>query len=184
MGTPQDYQHPPASAYPRAVRTRLIAVVGSGGDVPPVIAKLAEDLGAALVREGFGLVCGGLGGVMEAACRGAVRERGKAFHPPIVGLLPKYDVTAGNPYLDVSIPTGLGHARNALVAAAGEVVLCIGGATGALSEVGLARKIGRPVIAFRSTGGTAALVAKTIESVTAVSTVPEAMAKIKELLPG
>jgi uncharacterized protein (TIGR00725 family) len=166
------------------MRTRLIAVVGSGGGISEENAKLAEALGAALVREGFGIVCGGLGGVMEAACRGAVRERGKALHPPIVGLLPKYDVTQGNAYLDVAIPTGLGHARNVLVASSGEVVLCIGGATGALSEVALARKIGRPVIVFRPSGGTAALVGKTIGSVTAVDTVPEAVAKIRSLLPG
>jgi uncharacterized protein (TIGR00725 family) len=161
----------------------MIAVVGAGGGLSAENAKLAEALGAALVRDGYGIVCGGLGGVMEAACRGAVRERGKALHPPIVGLLPGYDETQGNAYLDVAIPTGLGHARNALVAAAGEVVLCIGGATGALSEVALARKIGRPVIAFRPSGGTAALVGKAIDSVTAVDTVPEAVAKIRALLP-
>ena len=165
------------------MRTRLIAVIGSGSDLDRETAVLAESLGAALVREGYGIVCGGMGGVMEAVCRGAVRARGKALHPPPVGILPTYDHTSGNAYLDIVIPTGLAHARNAVVAAAGEVVVCVGGATGALSEVALARKIGRPVLAFKESGGTAGLAARALESVGEVGTVEEAVARIKALLP-
>jgi uncharacterized protein (TIGR00725 family) len=165
------------------MRTRLIAVIGSGKELDKEVAVLAEEMGAALVRAGYGIVSGGLGGVMEAVSRGAVRARGKELTPPIIGILPSYDVTSGNPYLDLVVPSGLSHARNALVAAAGEAVICIGGATGALSEVGLARKIGRPVLAFPGTGGTASLVGKALHSVIEVETVDEAMEALGQQVP-
>jgi uncharacterized protein (TIGR00725 family) len=164
------------------MRTKLIAVVGTGTPLAPDAAALAEELGAALVRADYGVVCGGLGGVMEAVCRGAVRERGKGQWPPILGILPGYDHDGGNDYLDVAIPTGLGHARNAVIAAAGDAMVCLGGAMGALSEVALARKIGRPVIAMPAAGGTARLAAKAIPTVVAVATVAEAIARLRELL--
>ena len=119
---------------------------------------------------------------MEAVCRGAVKERGKGQWPPVIGILPSYDLAGGNAYLDVAIPSGMGHARNALVAAAGDAVVCVGGAMGALSEVALARKIGRPVVALRPSGGTAALVAKAIPTVTAVDGSQDAIARLRELL--
>jgi uncharacterized protein (TIGR00725 family) len=164
------------------MRTRLIAVVGNGGDLTAEQAQLAESLGAALAEAGYGVVCGGLGGVMESVARGAVTARGTARHPPVVGILPHYLPEQGNDYLDVVLPTGLGHARNALVAAAGEVVICVGGAAGALSEVALARKIGRPVLAFPDSGGTAGLAAKVLPSVVAVSTPEEAVSRVREVL--
>ncbi len=164
------------------MRTRLIAVVGNGSDLTAEQARLAESLGAALVKAGYGVVCGGLGGVMEAVARGAVTERGAGRHPPVVGVLPHYLPEQGNDYLDIVLPTGLGHARNTLVAAAGEAVVCIGGAAGALSEVALARKIGRPVLAFPDSGGTAGLAARVLPSVEAVATPEEAVARIGELL--
>jgi uncharacterized protein (TIGR00725 family) len=163
------------------MRTRLVAVVGSGGHLTPEETELAESLGEALARAGYGVVCGGLGGVMEAAARGAARGRGAARHPPIVGVLPSYDIETANGFLDVVIPTGMGHARNAIVAAAGEVVVCVAGGTGTLSEVGLARKIKRPVLALRGSGGTASLVGKVLPSVEAVSTVEEALRRIHAL---
>jgi len=165
------------------MRTRLIAVIGSGKELDREVAVVAEEMGAALVRAGYGIVSGGVGGVMEAVSRGAVRARGKEVAPPIIGILPSYDVTSGNAYLDLVLPTGMGHARNALVAAAGEALICIGGATGALSEVGLARKIGRPVISFPGTGGTASLVGKALSSVIEVETVDEAMEAIGQHVP-
>jgi uncharacterized protein (TIGR00725 family) len=162
------------------MRITMVAVVGSGKALTPETAALAERLGAALAAAGYGIVCGGLGGVMKAVARGA-RTRPPP-RPPIVGLLPDYDVASGNEYLDVVLPTGLGHARNVLVAAAGEAVLCVGGATGALSEVAIARKIGRPVLAFPATGGTAAVVSKALEQVISVATPEEAVRRLKELL--
>jgi hypothetical protein len=83
--------------------------------------------------------------------------------------------------VELVLPTGLGHARNAVVAAAGDAMVCIGGAMGALSEIALARKIGRPVLVFPESGGTAGLAAKVIPAVTAVETVEEAVARIRAL---
>jgi len=165
------------------MRTRLIAVVGSGRTLSTEETMLAESLGARLVEAGYGVVTGGMGGVMEAVCRGAVRQRGPESHPPLIGILPGYDPTAGNPFLDVVLPTGLGHARNALVVSSGDAVVCIGGATGALSEVALARKIGRPVLAFPGSGGTAAVVARSLSKVEAIASVEEAMQRLLDLVP-
>src|SRR5206468_3170100 len=81
------------------------------------------------------LVCGGLGGVMEAAARGAARRGGM-----VVGLLPTYRHADGNAHLTVSLPTGLGHARNILVAAAGDAVIALPGLHGTLAEVAPARR--------------------------------------------
>ena len=165
------------------MRTRLIAVVGSGGEPPPAVAELAEQLGAALIVAGYGIVTGGRGGVQEAVCRGAVRRRGKAALPPLIGLLPGHDAAAGNAYLDVAIPTGVAQAHHALIAAAGEVVVCVGGATGAMAEMALARKMGRPVIALRPSGGTAGLLARVMDSVYGADSVAEVVDRIGTLLP-
>ncbi|MEM8883443.1 MAG: TIGR00725 family protein [Planctomycetota bacterium] len=165
------------------MRTRLISVVGSGNEPPQAVAGLAERLGAELVAAGYGIVTGGRGGVQEAVCRGAVKARGKASEPPLVGLLPGYDARAGNAYLDLSIPTGLSQAHHALVASAGEVMVCIGGATGAMAEVALARKMGRPVVALVPSGGTAGLLARAMDSVYAAETTEAVIARIAQLLP-
>jgi uncharacterized protein (TIGR00725 family) len=87
------------------------------------------------------LVCGGLGGVMEAACRGAKGSGGLT-----VGILPGADRAAANPFVDVAIPTGLGEARNALVVRAADAVIAIGGGYGTLSEIALALRAGKPVV--------------------------------------
>ena len=86
------------------------------------------------------MVCGGLGGVMEAACRGA-----KEADATTVGILPGTDRSAANRFVDVAIPTGLGEARNALVVRAADAVIAIGGAYGTLSEIALALKAGKRV---------------------------------------
>lgn len=166
------------------MRVQLVSVIGGGKDLAKPAVVLAESVGAALARAGFGLVTGGLGGVMESVCRGFSLARGKATWPPIVGVLPGYEGSSANDYVDITLPTGLGYARNVVVAAAGEACLCIGGAMGALSEIALARKIGRPVLVFAESGGTAGLASKVLHSVHAVASVEEAMAKLKELLSG
>lgn len=125
---------------------RLVAVVGAG-DADVVTRAAAEEVGAELARAGAGVVCGGLGGVMEAACRGAARAGGLT-----VGLLPGDDPEAANPWVAVVIPTGLGEARNTLVARAGRALIAVGGGHGTLSEVAFALKTGRRVVALRSWG--------------------------------
>jgi uncharacterized protein (TIGR00725 family) len=103
--------------------------------------SVAERVGALVARRGAVLVCGGLGGVMEAACRGARQEGGTA-----VGILPGLDRGAANPHVDVALATGLGEARNALVVRAADALIAIGGAYGTLSEIALALKGGKRVI--------------------------------------
>jgi uncharacterized protein (TIGR00725 family) len=98
-------------------------------------------VGALVARRGAVLVCGGLGGVMEAACRGAREEGGTA-----VGILPGLDRGAANAFVDVALASGLGEARNALVVRAADALIAIGGAYGTLSEIALALKGGKRVI--------------------------------------
>ncbi|MDH3590448.1 MAG: TIGR00725 family protein [Planctomycetota bacterium] len=164
------------------MRTRLVAVVGGGTKLSPDQETTAEELGAGLVGAGYGVVCGGLGGVMEAVARGAARARGEAPWPPVVGILPNYDPAAGNDHLDIVLPTGMGHARNVLVAAAGEAVICVGGAMGAMSEMAIARKIGRPVVTLPGSGGAARVLSKAVQTVISAENAADAVAKVKELL--
>jgi len=121
-----------------------VAVVGPG-DASPTEIESAELVGRAIAERGHVLVCGGLGGVMEAAARGASKAGGTA-----VGILPGNDRAAGNEWLTIAIPTGLGELRNGLVIRAADVVIAVGGAYGTLSEVALALKTGVPVIGLES----------------------------------
>jgi uncharacterized protein (TIGR00725 family) len=109
---------------------------GEGGDL-----AAAERVGRELGSRGAVLVCGGLGGVMEAACRGA-KEAGATT----VGILPGTDRAAANEFVDVAIPTGLGEARNALVVRAADALVAVGGGYGTLSEIALALKAGKRVV--------------------------------------
>ena len=117
-----------------------IAVVG-GGQADQAQLSEAEAVGRALAEAGAVLVCGGLGGVMEAACRGA-REAGGTT----LGLLPGSDRSAANAWVSVAVPTGLGEARNALVVRAADAVIAVAGEYGTLSEIALALKAGKPVV--------------------------------------
>jgi uncharacterized protein (TIGR00725 family) len=117
-----------------------VAVVGPG-EASPAEADAAELVGQALAQAGAAVVCGGLGGVMAAACRGAESAGGLT-----VGLLPGTDRAAANQWVQVALPTGLGELRNGLVVRAADAVIAVGGAYGTLSEVALALKTGVPVI--------------------------------------
>jgi uncharacterized protein (TIGR00725 family) len=102
---------------------------------------LAEEVGRAAAERGAVLVCGGLGGVMEAACRGAKSRDGRTL-----GILPGTDRAAANPHVDVAVPTGLGEARNAIVVRTADAVIAVAGEFGTLSEIALALKAGKPVV--------------------------------------
>jgi uncharacterized protein (TIGR00725 family) len=128
---------------PSTPERSYVAVVGPGAGAAPADTAAAQETGALLAESGATLVCGGLGGVMEAACRGA-RQRGGVT----VGILPGRRHGEGNSYLTVELPTGLGEMRNALVVAAAEAVIAIGGSWGTLSEVALAMRTGTPVFAI------------------------------------
>jgi hypothetical protein len=101
----------------------------------------AEEVGRLIAEADAVLVCGGLGGVMDAAARGCEAGGGAS-----IGILPGERRDAASPHLTVSIPTGLGEARNALVVRAADAVIAIGGEFGTLSEIALALKVGKPVI--------------------------------------
>ncbi len=120
--------------------SRWIGVIGPGEAAEDELA-VAEEVGAAIAERGAVLVCGGLGGVMEAACRGA-RSRGGFT----VGLLPGPDREAANGWVQFPIATGLGEARNVLVVRAADALVAVGGGWGTLSEIALALKTDRPVI--------------------------------------
>ena len=103
---------------------KMIAVIG-GSECDEYAIQLAEKLGEAIAKKGATLICGGRGGVMEASCRGA-----KKFDGLTVGLLPTLDKKDANAFVDVIIPTGLGYARNFIVAQAGDAVIAIAGSAG------------------------------------------------------
>ena len=128
---------------------RQITVIGSSGRIPPRIHKMAEELGRAIASRGAVLITGGRGGIMEAVCKGAKEKKGLT-----VGILPGSERDA-NPYVDVMIVTGMGDARNAINVLSADAVIAIHGGAGTLSEVGLALKAGKKVIAIRTSGGIA-----------------------------
>jgi uncharacterized protein (TIGR00725 family) len=124
--------------------TRYVAVVGPG-EASERELEDAEAVGRELAAGGAVVVCGGLGGVMAAACRGAESAGGLT-----VGILPGADREAANEWVRVAIPTGLGEMRNALVVRAADAVVAVGGAYGTLSEIALALKTGVAVVGLGS----------------------------------
>jgi uncharacterized protein (TIGR00725 family) len=121
-------------------RPLFISVIGEN-DPSPRLAALAEAVGAEIAAAGAVLICGGLGGAMEAACRGAHSRGGVT-----IGILPGTRHGEANPYVTYAIPTGLGHARNLLVARSAHAVIAVGGKYGTLSEIAFAKIEGTPVI--------------------------------------
>ena len=125
-------------------KKRFIAVIG-GNQCSPQEAQLAEEVGRELARRGAILVCGGLSGVMEAACKGASSEGGIT-----IGILPGDNRQAANPYVQIPIVTGLGYARNLAVVKSAQAVIAIGGSYGTLSEISHALQSGIPVIGLNT----------------------------------
>lgn len=123
---------------------RQIGVIGAG-ECSGEVYELARAVGRELARRGHVVVCGGLGGVMEAACRGAKEEGGIT-----VGILPTADIRDANPWVDVAIATGMGEARNVIVVHSSEGLIAISGGYGTLSELAIALKVGKPVVSLRS----------------------------------
>ncbi|WP_248896766.1 TIGR00725 family protein [Haloplanus halobius] len=116
-----------------------VSVVGSG-TATATERERARNLGRLLARRDHVVVCGGLGGVMEAVCRGADAAGGET-----IGILPTADPDDANPYVDTAIATGMAHARNAMVVMNGDAVVAVGGSAGTLSELGFAGVFDRPV---------------------------------------
>ncbi len=122
----------------------FIAVIG-GSDCSTEEANLAEEVGREVARNGAMLVCGGLGGVMEAACRGASREGGLT-----IGILPGDNRRTANPYVQIPIVTSIGYARNVAVVKSAQAVIAIDGSYGTLSEISHALQSGIPVIGLNT----------------------------------
>jgi uncharacterized protein (TIGR00725 family) len=139
---PQEVQ---GEDMPGNLTARYVAVIG-GGEADPEVAALAYEVGRELARKGAVVVCGGLGGVMEAAARG-VQEAGGVS----IGILPDPDRRRANPYLTYTIPTNLGHARNMLIVHSAEAVIAVDGSYGTISEAAIALKLGKPVVALQNT---------------------------------
>jgi uncharacterized protein (TIGR00725 family) len=174
-------------------RMSMVAVIGDGilaeGSQPW---RLAELLGERLVDAGYRVLTGGLGGVMEAASRGA--RRSVSYVPGLViGLLPGDEPAAANAHVDVSIATGLGHLRNALIAHA-DAVVAIGGGAGTLSEIALAWMHRRLLLAYRVEGWSGRLAGTRVDDrvrfasipddrVFAIDTADEAVALLEQRLP-
>ena len=122
----------------------IIAVIGNSS-CSPKEAKLAESVGELLAQRGVTLICGGLGGVMEAACRGAKSKGGLT-----VGILPGQDSSTANPCVDIPVATGIGEARNLAVVKSAQAVIAVGGSYGTLSEIAYALKDSIPVIGLNT----------------------------------
>jgi uncharacterized protein (TIGR00725 family) len=121
-------------------KKKIIAVIG-GGEPSSREAELAEEVGRELAQQGAVVVCGGLGGVMEAVCKGASSKGGQT-----IGILPGDSRRAANPYVQIPIVTGMGYARNVVVVKSAQAVIAVGGSYGTLSEISHALQNGIPVI--------------------------------------
>ncbi len=138
---------------------------------------LAEQVGQGLAEAGVTVVCGGLGGVMEAASKGAAEAGGE-----VVGIVPGVSVEEANPHCTHVVASAIGYARNLAVVASGEVVIAVGGEWGTLSEIGHARTFGKTVVALRSWGLTGRERMEGAPGVVPVETAAEAVAAALDAL--
>jgi len=157
------------------MREPYVAVVGPSAGTPAELA-LGEAVGRGLAEAGAVLVCGGMGGVMEAAAGGATKAGGKT-----VGILPTDSRLEGNPYLTIAVATGMGEARNAIVVRTADVVIAVHGGFGTLSEIALALKMGKPVVGLGTWELTKA--GEASEAIVRAGSAEDAVAKAIALLP-
>lgn len=122
----------------------MIGVIGAG-DANEEERKIAEAVGAEIARRGYTLVCGAMGGVMEAACRGAKSEDGIT-----IGIIPGDSKADCNQYVDIPVVTAMGHARNVIVVSSSDAVIAIGGSFGTLSEIAFALRLEVPIIGINT----------------------------------
>ncbi|MFN7973135.1 MAG: acyl-CoA synthetase [Acidobacteriota bacterium] len=153
-------------------RRATVAIIGDGGaaEGTPVY-EAARAAGRLAVDRGYRVVSGGLGGVMEAAFRGA-RDGARYQDGDTIAILPKLDPGRANDWADIAIPTGLGHQRNALVAAS-DAVIAIGGGAGTLCEIAFAWMFGRLVIAIPLSGWARELADRRLDDKVRFATIPE-----------
>jgi uncharacterized protein (TIGR00725 family) len=123
-----------------SLRKIIIGVIGASRPSPAGL-HIAEAVGREIARCGATLVCGGLGGVMEAAAKGACEAGGE-----VLGILPGPDKSAANPYVTLPVPTNMGHARNVIIAHTADALIAVEGEYGTLSETAIGLKLGKPVL--------------------------------------
>jgi uncharacterized protein (TIGR00725 family) len=126
------------------MKKQIIGVIGAGKD-DAALTKIAEEVGRLIAAREALLVCGGLGGVMEAAARGA-----KAAGGTTIGILPQATKEMANRYIDVPVATGFGEGRNVVIIRTADALIAIGGEYGTLSEVAFALKMGKPVVGINT----------------------------------
>ncbi len=146
---------------------KIIAVIGAA-DAAPELLTLAREIGAGIAQNGWTLVTGGLSGVMEAASIGAHAQGGT-----VVGILPTATTEAANPYVTIPIATNMGHARNAIIAHTADALVAVGGGYGTLSEIAIAKKLGKRVFGLSTWN---------IEGVEQKESVEEVIGALKEML--
>ena len=146
----------------------MIGVVGAGSCSKDIYEQ-ARKIGEGIAKVGATLVCGGLGGVMEGACRGAFEAGGTT-----VGILPGTDRHQANAYVTIPVVTDLGHARNILVVRSSDIIIAVSGGYGTLSEISIALKVGKPVIGLATWSH--------MEAVQHVATPKEALVVMASLL--
>lgn len=145
----------------------IISVIGAGS-CEKKIYEIAEEIGRLIAEKGATLVTGGLGGVMEAASKGAKEAGGIT-----VGILPGFSKDEANPYVMIPITTGLSHARNIIIVRSADAVIAVAGEYGTLSEIAIALKLGKPVIGIETWDN--------IEGIVKASSPDEAVQKVFEL---
>ena len=150
------------------IRPKYVGVIGAG-QCPDSVYQIAKDVGHAIAKNGWVLVCGGLGGVREGAAEGCAEAGGMT-----VGILPGLEKESANPHIKITVPTGLGEGRNLLVVRASDVLIAIAGGHGTLSESALALKGKKPVIGLETW--------KDIEGVQYVGTPQEAIEGVTRYL--
>lgn len=126
------------------MKKRVIAVIGSG-TADESLRETAEQVGRLIAKRNAVLVCGGLGGVMEAAARGAKSEGGTT-----VGILPQDHKDYANPWIDIAVATGFGEGRNVIIVRTADALIAVGGEYGTLSEIAFGLRNGKPVIGLHT----------------------------------
>jgi len=132
-------------------RAILIGVIGSSS-ASEKAKGIAYSVGQEIIKQGYHLICGGLGGVMEAASKGAYDASG-GNNERIIGILPGHIKEDANNYVGISIPTGIGFARNMIIACSSDAVIAVEGGSGTLSEISMAWQYGKPIVVMKGSGG-------------------------------
>ncbi len=148
---------------------QIIGIIGAGS-CDEATYQMAVSVGRQIASRGYVLICGGLGGVMEGAARGAKEAGGTT-----VGILPGFSPQDANPFIDIPIVTGIGHARNVIIVRTAAVLIAISGSYGTLSEIAVALKLKKPIVGLKTWPG--------FEEIHYVSTPEEAVAKAVSLIP-